>query len=167
MLIYETWHNVRRIYTDGRRPGPDTIGTRMGHCVGHWEREDLPLTETALTACADHDPLVDDPLLNCERPGMLRDSWRGPLRLPLQFDAQPLPYYFQGRLHARKAFAQCCFHARNSFAQRNFHARNSFAQRRFHLRDSFGQLGYPLAQFGHFSPQHGNVMPQPSKEAEQ
>ena len=41
MLIYETWHNVRRIYTDGRRPGPHTIATRMGYSVGHWDGETL------------------------------------------------------------------------------------------------------------------------------
>lgn len=34
--------------------------------------EDLPLTEAALTAHADYDPLVDDPLLDCEYPGMPR-----------------------------------------------------------------------------------------------
>ena len=41
VLIYETWHNVRRIYTDGRRPGPHTISTRMGYSVGYWEGETL------------------------------------------------------------------------------------------------------------------------------
>ena len=35
VLIYETWHNVRRIYTDGRRPGPGAIATRMGYSVGY------------------------------------------------------------------------------------------------------------------------------------
>ena len=34
--------------------------------------EDLPLTETALAAYAKYDPLVDDPLLKCEEPGMPR-----------------------------------------------------------------------------------------------
>lgn len=48
VLIYETWHNVRRIYTDGRRPGPDTIGTRMGYSVGHWDGETLVVETTHL-----------------------------------------------------------------------------------------------------------------------
>ena len=34
--------------------------------------EDLPLTEAALAAHADYDPLADDPLLDCEYPGMPR-----------------------------------------------------------------------------------------------
>ena len=34
--------------------------------------EDLPLTEAALAAYADYDPLADDPLLECEHPGMPR-----------------------------------------------------------------------------------------------
>ena len=34
--------------------------------------DDLPLTEAALAAYAEYDPLVDDPLLECEEPGMPR-----------------------------------------------------------------------------------------------
>lgn len=47
-LIYETWHNARRIYTDGRQPGPDGIGTRMGYSVGHWDGETLVVETTHL-----------------------------------------------------------------------------------------------------------------------
>lgn len=46
--------------------------------------EDLPLTEAALAAHADYDPLVDDPLLDCEYPGMPRAmTFAGPH--PIEF----------------------------------------------------------------------------------
>ena len=39
---------LRRIYTDGRRPGPDTITTRMGYSVGYWDGETLVAETTHL-----------------------------------------------------------------------------------------------------------------------
>ena len=46
------------------------VWTRIGTNLPIFE--DLPLTDAALATYADYDPLVDDPLLDCEYPGMPR-----------------------------------------------------------------------------------------------
>ena len=48
VLLYETWHNVRRIYLDGRSPGDDTVLTAMGYSVGRWEGDALVAETTHL-----------------------------------------------------------------------------------------------------------------------
>lgn len=39
---------IYNIYTDGRRPGPDTIGTRMGYSFGHWDGDTRVVETTHL-----------------------------------------------------------------------------------------------------------------------
>ncbi len=48
VAVFAEWdHQVRRIYTDGRRPDAATERTYLGYSVGHWEGDEL-VAETTL-----------------------------------------------------------------------------------------------------------------------
>ena len=49
VLIYEILNKVRRIYTDGHKPGADTLHTRMGYSVGPRVLERISREENELT----------------------------------------------------------------------------------------------------------------------
>jgi len=49
-IIAEYMGQTRRIYTDGRKPGPDTDPTFTGFSVGHWEGDTLVVETTHLRA---------------------------------------------------------------------------------------------------------------------
>ena len=47
-ILFETYHQVRRIFLDGRSP-PEGVGpTWLGHSNGHWEGETLVVETTGL-----------------------------------------------------------------------------------------------------------------------
>lgn len=48
VLLYETFHAVRRIYMDDREPTEQTIPTRMGYSKGRWEGDTLVVETTLL-----------------------------------------------------------------------------------------------------------------------
>jgi hypothetical protein len=41
LFLFEADHEVRRIYTDGRKPPEDAEATYMGHATGRWDRDTL------------------------------------------------------------------------------------------------------------------------------
>lgn len=48
VAVFAEWdHQTRRIYTDGRSPGPETERTYLGYSVGRWEADEL-VAETTL-----------------------------------------------------------------------------------------------------------------------
>lgn len=47
-MIQETGHEVRRIYTDGRKPDPNADPWFDGHSIGHWEGKMLVVDVTTL-----------------------------------------------------------------------------------------------------------------------
>lgn len=53
MAIFAEWdHQVRRIYTDGRKPDADTERSYMGYSVGRWEGDELDVTTTLFKGVA-------------------------------------------------------------------------------------------------------------------
>ena len=53
VAVFAEWdHQIRRIYTDGRKPDADTERTYMGYSVGHWEGDQLVATTTLFKGVA-------------------------------------------------------------------------------------------------------------------
>jgi len=119
-VLYESFHEVRRIYTDGRDFPDDLPATAMGYSIGHWEGSTLvvetrqlksgyvdlagqPLSENALVI--EHISLVDNgnvlrSLLTLHDPEFYKRpitryrQWRRtPDAAILEYDCDPYPFF--------------------------------------------------------------------------
>jgi hypothetical protein len=119
-ILYESFHEVRRIWLDGR-PYPETLPHRaMGYSLGHWEGSTLVVETKMLTAA--HVDLAGQPLSenarvvermslsddgstlrseltlhdpqNYRRPITRHRAWRKtPDTLILEYDCDPYPFF--------------------------------------------------------------------------
>lgn len=73
VAVFAEWdHQTRRIYTDGRKPGPDTERTYLGYSVGHWESDEL----VARTTLFKGEPVLNQSGLTMSDELVMDERWK-------------------------------------------------------------------------------------------
>jgi hypothetical protein len=73
VAVFAEWdHQVRRIYTDGRKPGPDIERTYLGYSTGHWEGDEL-LAETVMMK---PEPVLNQSGLTMSDALVMNERWK-------------------------------------------------------------------------------------------
>ena len=73
VAVFAEWdHQVRRIYTDGRKPDPDLDRSYNGYSTGHWEGGELVVETIKLQP----NPVITASGLTLGRQVTMRERWR-------------------------------------------------------------------------------------------